>query len=97
MLGLVLIDGGGLWLIRLTVIAAWFMEQPECAKKMYITIVIAMLPRYILIVAPMSIPRHILESSSSIFSMQNSANVWARSTSSTRPSSRNRIAPASAT
>jgi hypothetical protein len=61
--------------LSLTVIAAWFIEHPLCAKKMYITMVMARLPRYMLRVEPIRIPRHSPESVSSIFSMQNSAKV----------------------
>ncbi|KAH9815717.1 hypothetical protein Tdes44962_MAKER00965 [Teratosphaeria destructans] len=77
--------------------AAWFIEQPECAKKMYMAMVMAMLPVYIPSVLPINTPLHTLLSVSSIFSMQNSANVCARSTSNTRPSSKNSTAPTSAT
>jgi hypothetical protein len=81
---------------KLTVIAAWFIVHLDFAKKIYMTIVMAKLPKYMVSVDPMRIPRHIPDSVSSIFSMQYSANVCARSTKRTRPRSRNRIAPANA-
>ena len=81
----------------LTVMAAWFIEQLDWAKKMYMTIVIAMLPRYMLRVEPMRRLRQSLESVSSIFSMQCSAQVCARSTSRIKPRSKNRTAPPKAT
>jgi hypothetical protein len=73
------------------------MEQPPGAKKMYMTMVMAMEARYMLSVDPTSRTCHTRDSVASIWSRQLSAHVCARSTSSTRPSSRNRMAPASAT
>lgn len=64
---------------------------------MYITTVMPTLPAYMPTVLPINTTRHSCDSSSSIFSMQNSANVCARSTSSTSPNSKNSTAPMSAT
>lgn len=38
--------------IRLTVMAAWFMEHPEPAKKMYMRMVMTTDPRYMVKVEP---------------------------------------------
>lgn len=40
--------------IRLTVMAAWFMEHPELAKKMYMMTVMTMEPRYMVKVEPIN-------------------------------------------
>jgi hypothetical protein len=77
--------------------AAWFIEQLDWAKKMYMTMVIAMLPKYMPRVEPIRRLRQSLESVSSIFSMQCSAQVCARSTSKIKPRSKNKMAPPNAT
>ena len=60
---------------ELTVIAAWFIEQPLCAKKIYMTMVIATEPQYMPKVEPIRIPLQARESWNSIFSRQYSAHV----------------------
>ena len=80
-----------------TVMAAWFIEHPEDAKKMYMTMVIAIDPRYMDRVEPISKTFQAPESVVSTFSRQYSAQVCARSTNKTSPSSRKRTAPTSAT
>lgn len=64
---------------------------------MYMTMVIAMLPKYMLRVEPMRRLRQSFESVSSIFSIQYSAQVCARSTSKIKPRSKNKMAPPKAT
>lgn len=80
----------------LTDIAAWFIEQPPAAKKMYITTVMAIDAVYMLRVEPMRRNLQPFESLFSILSRQYSAQVWARSTSKIRPRRTNNIAPAKA-
>lgn len=79
-----------------TVIDAWFMEQPPCAKKMYIMMVMAKAAVYIPRVDPIKRYLHALELLLSIFSRQYSAQVWARSTSKIRPRRTNSMAPMNA-
>ena len=55
--------------------AAWFIAQPERAKKMYMMIVMAMAPRYMTRVDPTSKTFQTRESPASTFSRQNSAHV----------------------
>lgn len=81
---------------RLTVIAAWFIEQLLLAKKIYMTIVMAKEIVYIPSVDPINIDLHAFESYFSIFSKQNSAQVCARSTKRMRPRRTKSIAPAKA-
>lgn len=80
----------------LTVIADWFIEQPDPVKKMYMTIVMANEPRYIVRAEPTSKTIHVLDSYVSICSWQYSAQWWARSTRRTRPIRRNKHAPITA-
>ena len=82
--------------MRLMVMAAWFMAQPDWAKKMYMIIVIAKEAVNMPSVEPMRRTRQPLESCSSIFSRQYSAHVWARSTRRMRPRRTKSIAPMSA-
>ena len=81
----------------LTVIAAWFIEQPPWAKKMYIMIVMAKEAVNIPSVDPIRMNLQALESRSSIFSRQYSAQECARSTRRITPSRTNSIAPMNAT
>jgi hypothetical protein len=60
---------------------------------MYMTMVMAKDAKYIVTADPTSIPVHTLDSVTSIFSWQYSAQLCARSTSKIRPMSRNRHAP----
>ena len=73
------------------------MEQPEDAKKMYMTMVIARAPKYMLAVEPTSKNCQALDSVASILSKQYSAHVCAKSTKRTKPSNKNSIAPIRAT
>ena len=57
----------------LTEIAAWFIEQPPLAKKIYMMMVIAKAMVYMLSVEPIRIALQPLESYVSIFSKQYSA------------------------
>jgi hypothetical protein len=72
------------------------MEQPLPAKKMYWTIVIARDAMYIPRVDPIKTTLHTLDSDSSIFDRQYSAQVCARSTSKISPRRRKSMAPAKA-
>ena len=77
--------------------AAWFIEHLLPAKKMYMTIVIAKLAKYIVAVDPTNMNCQPLDSVASILSRQCSAQVCAKSTNKINPSRRNIIAPTSAT
>lgn len=61
--------------IKFIVIAAWFIAQPEAAKKMYMRIVMANEAVNIPKVEPIRRARQPRESVFSIFSRQNSAHV----------------------
>lgn len=61
--------------MRLTVMAAWFMEHPEPAKKRYMMTVMTMEPRYMVKVEPIKSDFQNWESVFSTFSRQYSAQL----------------------